>query len=100
MISLIPFLNRKYSIHFSVKQILQIISVIGPVWPSMGSELNFRLRFLKFRSRLEMPRLFGSRFRFSVMKNWTFSPIFPLLLHQFSSVFNISKIFQDLGSFD
>ena len=31
MISLIPFLNRKYSIDFSLKQILQIISVIGPV---------------------------------------------------------------------
>ena len=63
-------------------------------------DLNFRLRFLKFWSGLEMPRLLGSRLRFSVMKNWTFSPIFPLLLHQFSSVFNTSKIFQDLGSFD
>ena len=36
MISLIPFLNRKYSIDFSVKQILQIISVIGPVWGWVG----------------------------------------------------------------
>ena len=47
-----------------------------------------------------MPRLFGSRFRFSVMKNRKFFPNFPLLLHQFLSVFNISKIFQDLGSFN
>ena len=59
----------------------------------LHAELNFRLRFLKFPSRLEMPRLFGSRFQFSVMKNSTFS-------YQFSSVFNISKIFQDLESFD
>ena len=36
MISLIPFLNRKYSIDFSVKQILQIISVIGPVQGQVG----------------------------------------------------------------
>ena len=73
--------------------------MIETVSSHISSELNFRLRFLKFGSRLEMPRLFGSQFRFSVMKNRTFFPNFPLILHQFSRVINISKIFQDLGSF-
>ena len=34
------------------------------------AEFNFRLRFLKFRLRLQMPRLFGFRFRVSVTKKW------------------------------
>ena len=33
------------------------------------AEFNIRAQFLKFRLRLQMPRLFGFRFRVSVMKN-------------------------------
>ena len=45
------------------------ISVTTSLFMALAQpEFDFRLRFLKCRLRLQMPRISGFRFRFSVLK--------------------------------